>query len=142
MEAGTIASTHLLSSHRSKERLKLKRSHVPKQHREGYIDDEEMQGELAAVELTLRDLELPDMDGVKLDEVIAAGERIPGIAALWDFATIQERREMVMLLLEPGGLNYDLEQKMIAAIQPRPAFLPILRLLDEVVEFDEARGFL
>ena len=79
---------------------------------------------------------------MKLDEVIAAGERIPGIAALWDIGTVEERREMVMLLLEPGGLYYDLELKVIAAIKPRPAFLPLLRKLDEVVEYDQAKDLL
>src|SRR5215469_16545333 len=49
---------------------------------------------------------------------------------------------MVLLLLEPGGLYYDLEQKIIAALKPRPAFLPILRMLNGIVEYDEARGLL
>jgi hypothetical protein len=31
------------------------------------------------------------------------------MAALWDVATAEERREMVILLLEPGGLYCDLE---------------------------------
>jgi site-specific DNA recombinase len=57
-------------------------------------------------------------------------------------ATPEERREMVILLLKPGGLFYDMEQKMIAAIKPRPAFLPILRMLCGVVEYDEAKGLL
>ena len=65
---------------REKDRLKLKRSRVLKQHREGYIDDE-FQGEMAAVELALRQLEAPEVDGVKREEVIAAGEHIPGMAA-------------------------------------------------------------
>jgi site-specific DNA recombinase len=127
---------------REKERLKLKRSRVLKQHREGYIDDDEFHGEMAAVELALRQLEASEVDGVKLDDVIAAGEHIPGMAALWDVATAEERREMVMLLLEPGGLYYDLELKTIAALKPRPAFLPILRMLTGVVEYDEVRGVL
>src|SRR5215469_7976797 len=64
------------------------------------------------------------------------------MAALWDLATPQERREMVLLMLEPAGLYYDLEQKIIAALKPRPAFLPILRMLNGIVEYDEARGLL
>jgi len=40
------------------------------------------------------------------------------------------------------GLYYDLEQKIIAAIKPRPAFLPVLRMLNGVMEFDETRGLL
>jgi len=79
---------------------------------------------------------------VTYDEVIEAGEHIPGMAALWDVATPEERREMVILLLEPGGLYYDMEQKIIAALKPRPAFLPILRMLNGIVEYDEARGLL
>jgi len=47
-----------------------------------------------------------------------------------------------MLLLEPGGLYYDLELKMIAALKPRPAFLPILRMLKGVVEYDEVKGII
>ncbi len=127
---------------REKERLKLKRSRVLKQHREGYIDDEEFHGEMAAVELALRQLEAPDVDGVTLDDVIAAGEHIPGVAALWDVATAEERREMIMLLLEPGGLYYDLELKTIAALNPRPPFVPILRMLNGVIEYDEANGII
>jgi hypothetical protein len=61
---------------------------------------------------------------------------------LWDVAAPEERREIVILLLEPGGLYYDMEQKIIAALKPRPAFLPILRMLNGVVEYDEVRGLL
>jgi hypothetical protein len=64
------------------------------------------------------------------------------MAALWDVATPEERREMVIILLEPGGLYYDMEHKLIAALQPLPAFLPILRMLQGVVEYDEAKGLL
>jgi site-specific DNA recombinase len=130
------------SVEREKERLKLKRTRILKQHREGYIDDDEFHGEIAAVELALHQLQTPEVNGVKFDDVIAAGEHIPGMAALWDNATPEERREMVMLLLEPGGLYYDLELKIIAALKPRPAFLPILRMLKGVVEYDEAKGII
>jgi hypothetical protein len=47
-----------------------------------------------------------------------------------------------MLLLEPGGLYYDLELKLIAALKARPAFLPILRMLTGIVEYDEAKGII
>lgn len=49
---------------------------------------------------------------------------------------------MVTLVVEPGGLYFDLENKIIAAIKPRPAFLPILRLLNGVVEYEEANGLI
>src|SRR5215471_4428653 len=97
---------------------------------------------MASVELALHQLQTPEVNGVRFDDVISAGERIPGMTALWDEATPEERRDMVMLLLEPGGLYYDLELKTIAALKPRPAFLPVLRMLTGVVEYDEVRGVL
>jgi site-specific DNA recombinase len=127
---------------REKERLKLKKVRTIKLYKEGYIEEEEFQGEMAAVELALRKLAVPEVGGVSYDEVIEAGEHIVGMSALWEVATPEERREMVILLLEPGGLFYDMEQKMIAAIKPRPAFLPILRMLCGVVEYDEVKGLL
>ncbi len=134
--------TSTLSLEREKERLRLKRARVLKQHREGYIDDEQMHGELASVERALKQCEALEVDGITIEDVTAAGERIPGIAALWDEATVEERREMVILLLEPAGLRYDLSTKVIAGMKPRPVFLPLLRMLDAVMEYDEKEGLL
>lgn len=83
LEAAKKTGLDTESIEREKERLKLKCGRILKQHREGYIDDEEFEGEMAAVELTLRALEVPEMDGVILDDVIAAGNRLPGMTALW-----------------------------------------------------------
>jgi len=127
---------------REKERLKLKKSRTIKLYKEGYIEEEEFQGEMAAAELALKQLDAPEVDGITYDEVIEAGEHLPGMAALWDVASVEERYEMVTIILEPGGLYYDLENKLIAAIKPRPAFLPVLRMLNGVMEFDETRGLL
>ena len=127
---------------REKERLKLKKSRTLKLYREGYIEEEEFQGEMAAVALALKQLDAPEVDGITYDEVIEAGEHLPGMAALWDVASVEERHEMVTIILEPGGLYYDLENRVIAAIKPRPAFLPVLRMLGGVIEFDETRGLL
>jgi site-specific DNA recombinase len=85
---------------------------------------------MAAAELALKQLDAPEVEGVTYGEVIEAGEHLPGMAALWDVATVEGRYEMVTIILEPGGLYYDLEQKVIAAINPRPAFLPVLRMLN------------
>jgi site-specific DNA recombinase len=80
------------------------------------------------------------MDCLRLDDIIEAGERLPGIVALWEVAIPEERREMVLLLLEPGGLYSDLEMKEIAALKSRPAFLPMMRLIDGLIEYKEATG--
>ncbi|GHO66902.1 hypothetical protein KSC_057940 [Ktedonobacter sp. SOSP1-52] len=64
------------------------------------------------------------------------------MAALWDVATLEERYEMVTILLEPEGFSYDPEWNMIAALKPRPAFLPIFRLLQGVFEHKETSELL
>lgn len=127
---------------REKERLKLKKRRTVKIYQEGYIDEVEFQAEIAAVELSLRKLEVPEVDGVTYSEVVEAGEHLPGMAALWDVATPLERRDMVTLILQPEGLYYDTELKMIAAMRPQPAFLPVLRMLAGVVEYEETSGLL
>jgi len=127
---------------RERERLRLKRTKILKQHREGYIEDEEMRAEVAAVDLALGKLSIPTPEGVSLEAVLEAGERLPGIAALWEFATPEEQREMVILLLEAGGLYYDLERKMVVAIKPRPFWLPVLQLAQGLEESREVPGML
>ena len=131
-----------VSISRERERLRLKRTKILKQHREGYIEDEEMRAEVAAVDLALGKLSIPTPEGVSLEATLEAGERLPDIAALWEIATPEERREMVTLLLEVGGLYYDLECKMIAAIKPRSVWLPVLRLAQGVEESKETAGML
>jgi hypothetical protein len=130
------------STEKEKELLKLKKTHALQQHCEGYIDNEGFQGEMANTELALCQLEVLEVGSVRLDAVIKRGEYIPGITAFWDDATPKEQREMVMLLLELGGLYFDMENKMIAAIKPRPALLPVLQMLNGVVEYKEANVLL
>lgn len=120
--------------------MQERKARTIKLYREGYIEEEEFQGEMAAVELAIVQLDSPEVDGVTYDEVIEVGEHLPAMAALWDVATVEERYEMVTIILEPDGRYYDLENKMIAAIKPRPAFLPVLRMLNGVMEFNETRG--
>ena len=101
-----------------------------------------MRAEVAAVELALERLDLPTPDGLSLEAILEAGERLPGIAALWEIATPEEQREMVSLLLEAGGLYYDLERKMIAAIKPRSVWLTVLGLAPGLEESQESPGML
>lgn len=127
---------------REQERLKLKKMRTVKQYQEGSIDEAQFQGETAAVELTLRKLEVPEVDGVTSEQVVEAGEHLPGMAALWEVATPEERRAMVTLMVQPGGLYDETELKLIAALKPQPAFFPVLRMGAGVVEYDETSGLL
>ncbi len=80
--------------------------------------------------------------GFRLEDILHVVEKLPGMATLWECTTPEERREMVTLLLEPGGLLYDLERQMIAAIKPRPVFQPLVLLIGEGVDYEETTGML
>lgn len=114
------------SIEREKARLNLKRTRILKQHCEGYISDEEFQAEIITIELTLHDLESPEMNGLRLEDVLQVMEQLPGMAAMC--ATPEERREMVTLILELGGLLYELERQVVAAIKHRPVLLLLLMI--------------
>jgi site-specific DNA recombinase len=141
-EAIEAAGVDQEAQRRERERLKLKKSRTLKQYREGYIDDKEYQAEMAATELLLKELEATHLNGVRMEEVFDAGERLPDMAAFWMVATPEERREMVMQLIKPGGLYYDLEKQAIVAIRPRPAFSYIIRMIDGIEPKDGDAGLL
>jgi site-specific DNA recombinase len=135
LKQNSAFSEHLT---RERERLKSKRTKILKQHADGYLTDKQLQMQIAEVDLALMNVRIPEGQGFTLNDVITAGKHLPEVATLWQVATTEERREMVSLLLEPGGLYYDLELEVIAAIKPRPAFLPIFRLAPGLEEYEEA----
>jgi site-specific DNA recombinase len=141
-EAAEVAGIDQEGQRRERERLKLKKARTIKLYREGYIDDKEFQSEMAAIELLLRELESPNINGIRLEDVIAAGERLPDMAAFWEVATPEERREMVILLLELNGLYYNLEKYIIVAIRPRPGFRYVLCMIDGIEEKEGDTGLL
>ncbi|WP_416224254.1 recombinase family protein [Thermogemmatispora sp.] len=105
-----------------KERLLGKRARLVKLYSEGYLSERDFEAEVAAVDLALYQLEQPVLAGMSWEEIQQAAAQLPQIRHLWERATTEERREWVIQLLEPQGLYYDLEQQMIAAINPRPSF--------------------
>jgi site-specific DNA recombinase len=127
---------------RERERLRLKKARTIKLYQEGYMEENEFRAEIASLELLLRELEAPRLNGIHLEEVLKEGERLPDMAAFWDVAQPEERREMVMHLLERQGLYYDLEKKCIVALKPKPVFQYLLRLVNDIIENDEDNSLL
>jgi len=115
---------------RERERLRLKKVRTLKlSQEEGYMDEDEFRTEIASIELLMRELDNSNLNGVHLEEILQEGEHLPDMAAFWDVATPEERREIVMYLLEPEGLYYDIARACIVALRPRPVFLYLLRLV-------------
>jgi site-specific DNA recombinase len=125
---------------RERERLRLRQARAFKRQQEEYLDEEEQRSELAALAQSLRKLEQPEGESVTFTDMREAGEHITGMAALWNVATLEERSEMVLLLLEPGGLCYDLERQILAAVKPRPVFSALFRLLIGSLVYKKSSG--
>lgn len=51
---------------REKGRLRLKKNRTLKQHKEGYIEDEAFEGEMATITLALKTLDVPEVRGSHL----------------------------------------------------------------------------
>jgi len=129
------------TSGKERERLAVKRQRILRQHRDGYIDNNEFELEIASVDLALRQLDMAQtqaVEGLSLNDVIAIGNKLPEIASLWNIATAEEQREWVTLLVEPKGIAYDLKAQTIASLTARPTFAPLLRLQKTVSEYPEA----
>jgi DNA invertase Pin-like site-specific DNA recombinase len=132
----TSEGVDLEAQRRDRERLRLKKARTIKLYQEGYMEENEFRAEMASLDLLLRELEAPHLNGVRLEEVFKEGERLPDMAAFWDVANTAERHEMVIHLLELEGLYYDLARKCIVALRPKPVFGYLLRLVNGIEEKD------
>jgi hypothetical protein len=62
------------------------------------------------------------------EAAIVAGETLSDMAAYWNEALPEERRDIVWALLNLSGLIYDLERRAIVGLRPRADILPVMAL--------------
>ncbi len=96
----------------------------------GDITEEDLDTQMERIRSELYELPvpaLPDAEEVQRATILA-GETLSEMAAYWNEATAQERRDLVWALLRLEGLLYDLERGTIVGLVPRPAVLPVLAL--------------
>jgi hypothetical protein len=111
--------------------LEAERKRLVTAYSKGYLPEAELD---AAMDRVLAELRaLPPQDETRdVEERIAAalsaGETLTDIAAYWNEATAEERRDIVWALPPAEGLVYDLERRAIAGLLPRPDVLPVLAL--------------
>lgn len=125
--------------------LEGEKERVKFQHQHGLIADSDLLRERDRIQQALDALPELGREAERTAVSLEAGETLAAIADYWHAATDDERVRMVRALLQPEGLRYDLARQAIAAIAPRPAFLPVLTLalpVDEWMERDEAPGVL
>jgi hypothetical protein len=91
-------------------------------YREGDLAQADYVREKAAVQAVLAELHPP-----AARELFDAGAYLENLAALWDAATMLERRQIVLaLLLE---VECDPDTRRICALRPRPSFVPLFEFL-------------
>jgi site-specific DNA recombinase len=136
MELAVHSDTSREAVEIEKKRRLARKERVIELYMDGLIDREQMQKEISEIEVALKQLVTPQVEGISAEDIIRAGEELLGMAAVWNMSKVNERRDIVTMLLTLGGLHYDLPLKMIAAIEPRPVFLPVLKLAKGLVELN------
>jgi hypothetical protein len=122
----------------SNERIKARRAELEAERKrlvgvfaKGYLDEAELDTHIERIRAELATLPAPTFTRSTDERIVAAvkaGETLADMAGYWDEATDEERRDIVWGLLQLEGLIYDLEQRVIVGLVPRPDVLPVLAL--------------
>jgi DNA invertase Pin-like site-specific DNA recombinase len=91
-----------------------------------YVDnlysETDYQREKRYIEMEMESLVVPEADAAQ-----NAGRLIEHLSTLWDEAKMEERRNLLLTMLD--GIYFDTkEEKSIVAIKPKPAFMPIFQV--------------
>ena len=114
------------------------------QHRYGRISDEEMLEETARIDTLLAALPNPERWEIEKQAHFTAANTFARQRDYWDHCTPEQRAEALRLIVEPFGLVVDLAEQTIVRIKPRPALLPMFRvvLADRWREAEAGNGWL
>jgi hypothetical protein len=111
--------------------LEAERKRLVNAYSKGYLPEAELDAAMDRLQAELRALPPPDETRdveERIAAAVSAGETLADMAAYWDEATAEERRDIVWALLPAEGLLYDLERRAIAGLLTRPDVLPVLAL--------------
>ena len=135
-----------------RERALTRRAHLEAEQKrlvsafiKGEITEEDLDTQMERIRSELGELPVPVLPAAEEVQraTIFAGETLSSMAAYWNEATAQERRDLVWALLRLEGLLYDLERGAIVGLLPRPDVLPILALgLEGTGCWEEREGIL
>jgi DNA invertase Pin-like site-specific DNA recombinase len=96
----------------------------------GYLPERDLDAQVDRIRAELQTLPSPTTRTADecTQAAIVAGETLTDMASYWDEALPEERRDIVWVLLQLGGLLYDLERRAIVGLLPRPDMLHVLAL--------------
>jgi site-specific DNA recombinase len=103
-------------------RVKEKLKRLGKAFVDGVYEEKEYQRQRRQLGLEMESLVVPAADAAE-----AAGNLIQQLPELWEGATLIERRQLLMTMLD--GVYVDTkEERRIVALKPKPAFKPLLQI--------------
>jgi hypothetical protein len=109
--------------------LQAERKRVLLQHRTGRISDDEMLDETARIDGSLATLPAVENWEKERETRITAADTLAHQREAWNHARVEQRAELLRLIVEPRGLVVDLEQQTIIRIKPRPALTPTFHVM-------------
>ena len=89
---------------------------------DGVYGENDYRRQKRQLELELESLVVPQADAAE-----EAGQLIEALPELWQEATLQERRKLLLTMLD--GVYIDAkDEKRVVAIKPKPAFRPVFQV--------------
>ena len=89
---------------------------------DGIYSDDDYRREKRSLEESIAGLVVPGVDSAK-----EAGELLEDLPALWEAATLAERRKLLLTMLDAVYVD-TIDEKTIVAIRPKPAFRPLFEI--------------
>ena len=106
-----------------RQRVKDKLKRLGKAFVDGVYDEKEYQRQRRHLELELESLVVPEADAAE-----EAGKLIQQLPDLWEGATLGERRQLLLTMLD--GVYVDSkEERIIVALKPKPAFNALFQIV-------------
>jgi len=89
---------------------------------DGLYSDDDYKREKRSLEDSIAGLVVPGVDSAK-----EAGELLGDLPALWEAATLSEKRRLLITMLDAVYVD-TVDEKAIVAIRPKPAFRPLFEI--------------
>ena len=89
---------------------------------DGLLSEDDYRREKRSLEDKLAGLVIPGVDAAK-----EAGMMLETLPALWEAATLTERRKLLLTMLDAVYID-TVEEKAVVAIRPKPAFQPLFEI--------------
>ena len=119
----------LINVHDEVEKVKERRQQLEERLRrlgnayvEGMYSDSDYEREKRYIGMELESLVVPEADSA-----VEAGRLIEDLRKLWEESSLPERRKLLLSMLD--GVYFDTKgEKVLVAIKPKPAFMPIFQV--------------